>query len=158
MGEARQYPLLHFLEHILPPLRPNFNPANVVEALKNASTQKPITSQNRWRGFTQDPAASSRRAYVAFRPLEEVAKAICITANTNAPGLVPLLRFQSNTRPVMKHKDRRAGINTFPDAFLSRAECKGLSWPSLAVCGEYRRKDDASDVNDVRSTTSYGTS
>lgn len=145
-GPSGVIPLQVFLDSVLPPLRPGFDPRQVLESLKNSQkSYKAITRRNRWRGFTKDPKESNASVYDTFKHLEGVVKSIANACNQVNTSDKPALRFESNATLVARN--RYSSEETFPHA--SFLEGRELSWDKIAVCGEYRKEEDSESVQDV---------
>ncbi|KAJ3559365.1 hypothetical protein NM688_g393 [Phlebia brevispora] len=146
IGRAIRVPVEAFLDQILPPLRYNLNPADVLQRLREGTgrplSHRAITCQDRWRGFSSDPAMSSRSVGSSFRRLKDVIEEIGKATRLDNKGIEPSLRFFNNEEGVPTLQDRAS--DTLPDAFLLCGTRR--SWPSLAVCGEYKKTDSIPDV------------
>lgn len=147
-GPCQELALKHFLDHVLPPLRHNLDPARIVATMKSSgksSSNKIITSNNRWRGFARDPASCEQSTYDTFKHLEAVVKAIVKVVSTDYGDVKPSSDFWSNHEPVSTCWSWSG--DRFPSATFRRSPEHG--WENAAVCGEYQKGDDSDCAQDV---------
>lgn len=145
-GPSSELPLQAFLDGVLPPLRHSLNPEKVLKSLQSGEkSSRIITEQGRWRGFANDPKHSDHSILRTFKPLESVVKSIVEACSQVITVDKPTLCFESNSTSVAKSRYHLG--ETFPHAFF--LEGPELSWHKIAVCGEYRKKEDSESVQDV---------
>lgn len=152
LGTATEISTDLFLHHVLPPLRHDLDPTAVNIRLKNtahttSSSQKPITLQDRWRGFAQNPAQMKCRAQLAFRHLPEIVAAIVKAGRVGTGQFPSSITFENNPDCEMRYLNRSELASKLPDAFLFKGGRP--SWGNLIVSGEHKKTDYDEDVVDV---------
>lgn len=151
VGAVTGISITSYLQVVLPPLRHDLDPA-VIDAKLNSyeerlSSQEPIVTRNRWRGFAQDPALATGAAEDAFRHFPDAVEAI-VQAGRAVSGECPLsISFSNNPNCKMWYLDRGDGTPKYPDAYLIQGD--GLSWSSIIASGEYTKTDSNNDAINV---------
>ncbi|KAF7799144.1 hypothetical protein EIP86_010375 [Pleurotus ostreatoroseus] len=147
-GGVLERPIQLFFDEILPPLKYGLDPAQLIHNLthgRKSSSYRPITKQNRWRGFAKDPADSQHSVYRTFKHIEGIVSWLIKAAaqcNTEAQAS---LRFETNPEAVTTSDYRTEA--TLPDA--SFVEISGeCTWKNIAVFGEYEKGDLGTDSAD----------
>ncbi|KAJ3555204.1 hypothetical protein NM688_g2708 [Phlebia brevispora] len=143
----RQIPLHVFAAHVLPPLLHDTNCAETVAVLKtmgSSPSRHPITKKSRWRGFAKDPAKTRDTPETSFSYLQDAVEASMSASGFQDRGTVPLLKFRHNPKCIMTLEAREA--DSLPDAYFVTSQ-EG-SWETIAVCGEFKKRDTQQDIKD----------
>ncbi|KAJ3558272.1 hypothetical protein NM688_g1021 [Phlebia brevispora] len=142
-GAAMVIPVKFFLDHVIPPLLPNSDPARVVNALlrtgKRSSGRKPISLQGRWRGFAQNPADSHHPPQKVYSHLGDIVQAIHEASGVE--HLPMLLRQGSPCKMYWCDRDE----DSLPDVHFSHGNSV-QKWTDIAVFGELCTTDRRQDI------------
>ncbi|KAF7799164.1 hypothetical protein EIP86_010395 [Pleurotus ostreatoroseus] len=147
-GLSREISITQFFRRVLPQLRHELNPTQVLETIKTSKTSpstKPLTKNGRWRGFAKDPIHSTHSATHTFSHLESVVQAVITASILNLEAEKPKLSLKSNPNSVTTYQDR--SDTTLPDAFFT--EGGERAWKNVAVCGEYKKESTPEHVKDL---------
>lgn len=151
LGTATEIHIDLFLDCVLPPLRHDLDPTAVDTRLRNNAKEmcphKPITLQDRWRGFAQDPAEMKCRAQHAFRRLPDIVATIVKASRVGTGEFPPSTSFGNNPKCEMAYHKRAELESKLPDAFLYKGGSP--SWDNLIVSGEHKKSDEDRDIVDV---------
>ncbi|KAJ3531026.1 hypothetical protein NM688_g7632 [Phlebia brevispora] len=141
LGPAIQVSLQYFVNHVLPPLRPQIDVDAVLRKLKRVKKGKrqPITKAGRWWGFAKDPARtpiSIQRSYMHFPNLVRA-----IARHSTPRGEEPSLQIFHNPITALSINDR--GETSMPDAYMAARGTSGvgMKWSNIDVIGEYGKSE-----------------
>ncbi|KAJ3557294.1 hypothetical protein NM688_g1548 [Phlebia brevispora] len=147
-GMSFQVPIQSFIDYALPPLRHDLDPEKIIKKMADTGTgssRRPITLQDRWRGFPVDPASARGEASTVFRRMEDVVCAIVKASRPNSEDVqVQPCVFRNNPTSVFSSLDHKT--DTFPDAYWQLDTER--SWSTIAVSGEYKKSESESDQED----------
>lgn len=155
LGTVIEVSTASFLQNVLPPLRHKLDPGAINDGLrklaKKSSSCKPISLQNRWRGFAQDPAChvGRRKPEDAFRYFPDAVHAIVKAGGVNSGKYPSSVSFRNNPNCEMRYLNRgnRANIDDFADAFLFKGDKP--SWMPICVSGEYMQTDHKDNIKEA---------
>ena len=149
-------PLQTFLDYLAPP-QPDFDLNATIQSLKLGS--KPVlTPSNRWSEFAKAPKDSQVPEDRVFSPIPEIFTNVVVAIVANSGGKLKednrTVDFLQNPSRTPTSADRRN--DSRPDGYLvfkdrnQDGKNDDIRWADIALSCEYKRKDGANDLDDVR--------
>ena len=144
-GPATELPIDLFLHRALPPLKDGVDIKQIADRLvrteKRSSSCEPITREDRWRGFDQDPAKMECCPEVVFQSFPDAVLSIIKASCSNNFTPCAPISFKNDPHYRKEYENRKAG--ELPDAYLLSSEPP--AWSNIMASGEYKRTDREED-------------
>ena len=145
VGRAQRVTTSYFLDNVLPPLPSELAVTDILASIRRygKKSQRLITQQGRWRGFSEDPAKDTRdkqNIFVHFAAIiETISRAGAARGQTSNAKLVQRLVRRAE---VPEEPDE----TTLPDGCIVPIGSDKETWEDIAAVGWYSKAADSAQA------------